>query len=88
MDRKMAEQIVAFVNGCIDQLIATLPPVEAETTPEEFASYKRGVARVITAFDVEIIERVTREHPDLRPADDDGEAGEPDEPIPPRSSRN
>ena len=63
----MAEQIVALVNGCIDQLIATLPPVEAETTAEEFAAYKRGVAKVINAFDVEIIDRIAREYPDLQP---------------------
>ena len=71
MDRKMAEQIVTFVNGVVDQLISTLPPVEAGTSPEEFAGYKRGVARVISALDVEILERVTREHPDLKPSEDD-----------------
>ena len=82
MDRKLAEQIVALVNGCIDQLISSLPPVEAETTPDEFAAYKRGVARVIGAFDAEILDRITREHPDLKPLDDD----EPAEAAAPRSS--
>jgi hypothetical protein len=87
MDRKIAEQIVALVNSHIDQLIASLEPVEAQVSPEEFAAYKRGVARVLNAYDAEILERVTREHPDLKPADD-----EPDSPaaesVPPRSSRN
>jgi len=83
----MAEQIVTFVNGCIDQLIATLPPVEAETSPEEFAGYKRGVARVINAFDVEIIERIAREYPDLKPADDESDPADTQSP-PPQSSRN
>jgi hypothetical protein len=87
MERKMAEQIVVFVNGCVDQLIATLPPVEAETSAEEFAACKRGVARVINAFDVEIIGRIAREYPDLRPEDDDSDPPEPDSP-PPGSSRN
>ena len=87
MERKMAEQIVALVNGCIDQLISTLPPVEAAVSAEEFAGYKRGVAKVITAFDVEIIERVTREHPELRPDEDEDESAS-DEVPPPRSSRN
>lgn len=88
MDRKLAEQIVALVNGCIDQLISSLAPVEAATSPEDFAAYKRGVARVIGAFDAEIIDRIAREHPDLRPADDDAaELLEPDAP-PPRGSRN
>ena len=86
MDRKLAEQIVALVNGCIDQLISSLPPVEAETTPEEFAVYKRGIARVIGAFDTEIVDRITREHPDLQPTEDD-DAPDADSP-PPRSSRN
>jgi hypothetical protein len=87
MDRKIAEQIVALVNGQIDQLISTLGPVEEAVTAEEFAIYKRGVAKVINTFDVEIIDRVAREHPDLKPSDDDAEpaAGESD---PPKFSRN
>jgi hypothetical protein len=87
MDRKMAEQIVALVNSMIDQLISTLEPVEHALTPEEFAGYKRGIAKVITTFDVEIIERVAREHPDLIPDDDDAEPPSAD-PIPPKASRN
>jgi hypothetical protein len=87
MDRKLAEQIVALVNSHVDQLISSLAPVEAEISPEEFAAFKRGVARVINAYDVEIIDRVTREYPDLKPADDDPEPGAP-EAEPPRSSRN
>lgn len=87
MDRKIAEQIVALVNAHIDQLITSLGPVESQVSPEEFAVYKRGVARVINTYDLEIIERVAREFPDLKPADD-----EPDLPaaeaVPPRSSRN
>ena len=87
MDRKLAEQIVALVNAHVDQLISSLAPVEAEISPEEFAAFKRGIARVINAYDVEIIDRVTREYPDLRPADDDPEPSAP-ETEPPRSSRN
>ena len=88
MDRKIAEQIVALVNNQIDQLISTLEPVEAAVSPEEFAGYKRGIAKVITAFDVEIIERVAREHPDLKPSDDDADLPESDEDDLPRASRN
>jgi hypothetical protein len=87
MDRKMAEQIVELVNGQIDQLISTLEPVEAALSPEEFAGYKRGIAKVINTFDVEIIDRVAREYPDLKPVDDEAEpsARETD---PPKISRN
>ena len=85
MERKLAEQIVALVNAHIDQLISTLEPIEGEISAEEFAGYKRGIARVITAYDVEIIERVTREHPDLKPSDEDSEPPEAPEP---RTSRN
>ncbi len=87
MDRKLAEQIVALVNSHIDQLISSLAPVEAEISPEEFAGYKRGIARVITAYDVEIIDRVAREYPDLKPGDDDSEAPAADSPGT-RVSRN
>ena len=73
MERKLAEQIVALVNAHIDQLIASLEPVEAEMSAEEFAGYKRGIARVIGAYETEIIDRVTREYPDLKPSDDDHE---------------
>ena len=86
MDRKLAEQIVALVNSHIDQLISSLEPVEKHLTPEEFTAYKRGIARVITAYDLEIIERVASEYPDLKPADDDPSPAE--ETPPPRSSRN
>ena len=77
MERKLAEQIVALVNAHIDQLISSLDPVEAEISAEEFAGYKRGIARVIGAYDAEIIERVTRDFPDLRPADEDSLPADP-----------
>jgi hypothetical protein len=85
MERKMAEQIVELVNAHIDQLISSLAPVEAGLSPEEFAAYKRGVAKVIGVYDAEIIDRVTREYPDLKPADDDADPAEKD---PPKFSRN
>jgi len=85
MDRKLAEQIVALVNAHIDQLISSLGPVEAEISAEEFAAYKRGVARVISAYDAEIIDRVAREFPDLKPSDEDSE---PPEAAKPRTSHN
>jgi len=79
MDRKIAEQIVALANGTIDQLIATLGPVEHAVSPEEFAVYKRGIAKVIKTFDTEVIDPVAREYPDLKPADDDSDhADEPE----------
>ncbi len=87
MERKLAEQIVALVNSHIDQLISSLAPVEAEISPDEFAGYKRGIARVINSYDVEIIERVAREYPDLKPSDDDADPTSP-EPAGPRISRN
>ena len=86
MDRKIAEQIVALVNSQIDQLISSLGPVEEAVSPEEFAAYKRGVAKVINTIDVEIIDRVAREHPDLKPSDDEAEPAR--EADPPKFSRN
>ena len=82
MERKMAEQIVALVNGCIDQLIATLGPVEEAVSPEEFSAYKRGIARVINACDVEVIGRIAREYPDLKPSDDDSDLPSPESAVP------
>jgi hypothetical protein len=79
MDRKLAEQIVALVNAHVDQLISSLEPVEAGMTAEEFAGYKRGVARLISAYDAEIIDRVTQEFPDLKPSDEDSDTPEPAE---------
>jgi len=87
VERKLAEQIVALVNGCIDQLIATLEPVEQAVTPEEFAAYKRGIAKVISACDAEVIDRIAREYPDLKPSDDDADLPAP-ETAEPRKSRN
>jgi hypothetical protein len=86
MERKIAEEIVALVNGTIDQLIATLDPVEAALSADEFAAYKRGIARVITAFDTGVLDLVVREYPDLKAADED-HAGEP-EPDRPKASHN
>lgn len=85
MDRKLAEQIVALVNAHVDQLISSLEPVEAGMTAEEFAGYKRGVARLISAYDAEIIDRVTQEFPDLKPSDEDSDTPEPAET---RTTRN
>ena len=88
MDRKIAEQIVELVNGSIDQLIATLAPVEKAVSPQEFAAYKRGIAKVINAFDVEVIDLVTREYPDLKPADEESDHVAEPEPDFPKTSRN
>ena len=85
MERKLAEQIVALVNAHIDQLISSLEPVEAGMTDEEFAGYKRGVARLISAYESEIIDRVAREFPDLKPSDEDSD---PPEPAATRTTRN
>jgi hypothetical protein len=85
MERKLAEQIVALVNAHVDQLISSLAPVEAEISPEEFAGYKRGVARVIGAYDTEIIERVAREYPDLKPGEDDSGSSDTTEARPSRN---
>jgi hypothetical protein len=85
MERKLAEQIVALVNAHIDQLISSLEPVESEISAEEFASYKRGIARVISAYDIELMDRVTREHPDLRPSDDDSDPSDSPDPHPSRN---
>ena len=77
MERKLAEQLVALVNAHIDQLISSLEPVEAHLSPEEFAAYKRGVGRVVGAYDAGIIDLVTREYPDLKPDDEDSELPPP-----------
>jgi hypothetical protein len=88
MERKIAEQIVALANASIDQLIATLGPVEEAVSPEEFAAYKRGIAKVIAAFDTGIIDLIAREYPDLKPADDDADHAAEPEPDFPKASRN
>jgi hypothetical protein len=86
MDRKTAEQIVALANSCIDQLLASLEPVERSVSPEEFAAYKRGIAKVLNSIDLEVIEVVARDFPDLKTDDDDSEhVGAPEVP---KSSRN
>jgi hypothetical protein len=66
-------------------LQTTLEPVEAAVSPEEFAAYKRGIAKVIAAFDSGVIDLVAREYPDLKPSDDDTE---PPEAADPRASHN
>jgi hypothetical protein len=88
MERKIAEQIVALVNASIDQLIATLGPVEKAVSSEEFTAYKRGIAKVINAFDSEVIDLVARDYPDLRPAEDDSDHAAVPEADFPKSSRN
>ncbi len=88
MERKIAEQIVELVNSTIDQLIATLDPVKKVVSPEEFAAYKRGIAKVINTFDTEVIDVVVREYPDLKPADEDPEQEVEPESDLPKASHN
>jgi hypothetical protein len=71
MDRKTAEFVVSVANRCIDDLIASLAVVEKAVPADEFDRYKRALARVISTFDVEVIDRVAAEHPDLKPKDED-----------------
>lgn len=70
MDRVTAEHVVRIVNRCIDDMIGTLEVVENRVSSEEFEKYKRGVARVINTFDVEVVDRVAHEFPDLKPKAD------------------
>jgi hypothetical protein len=70
MDRITAEHVVRIVNRCIDEMIGTLEVVEKSVPTEEFEKYKRGVARVINTFDVEVVDRVAHEFPDLKPQAD------------------
>jgi hypothetical protein len=81
MERKTAEQIVALANSCIDQLLSSLEPVEKAVSPEEFAAYKRGIAKVLNTIDIEIIDRVADDFPDLRTDDDVEHDDEPDSPT-------
>jgi hypothetical protein len=75
---------VALVNGTIDQLMPRSGPVEEAVSPDEFRAYKRGIAKVINTFDVEVIDLVAREYPDLKPADDDADHAAPPNRICPR----
>jgi len=77
MDRKTAELVVGVVNRCIDEMIETLAVVEKAVPSAEFDKFKRGVARVISTFDVEIVDLVAREYPELKPKDDDEPDDEP-----------
>jgi hypothetical protein len=70
VERKTAEQVVMVVNRCIDEMIATLDLVEKGASPDEYDVYKRAVGRVITTFDLHVIDLIAREHPDLKPPSD------------------
>jgi hypothetical protein len=76
MDRKTAEMVVGIVNQCIDALIETLAVVEKSVPPAEFEKFKRGMGRVINTFDIEVVDRIAKDFPDLRPTDDDEPDGE------------
>lgn len=58
---------MTVINSCIAQLLETLPFVEEQVSAEEFKPYKRAVAKAINTIDMEIVERVTADHPDLQP---------------------
>jgi hypothetical protein len=77
MDRKTAELVVGVVNRCIDELIETLAVVEKSVPAAEYEKYKRAVGRVINAFDIEVVDRVAAEFPDLKPKDEEEPDGEP-----------
>ena len=77
MDRKTAELVVGVVNRCIDEMLETLAVVEKTVPSAEFQKFKRGVARVISTFDVEVVDLVSRDYPDLKPKDDDEPEDEP-----------
>jgi hypothetical protein len=69
-------------------LIAALGPVEEAVSPEEFAAYRRGIAKVIKTFDTEVIDLVAREYPDLKPSDDDADHAPESGSDIPKASRN
>ncbi len=56
------------IEDCGKGLLAALPALEAELSPEEFKRIKREVGRVISVMDESISAKVAAEHPDLAPA--------------------
>ena len=77
MDRKTAEFVVAAVNRCIDDLIATLEVLEKTVPPDEFEKYKRGVGRIMRHIGRRDSRAATQDHPDLKPTDDDEPEADP-----------
>lgn len=67
MKHDIAEHVMTVINSCIAQLLETLPFIEDQVSAEEFKPYKRAVGKVINTIDMEIVERVTADHPDLQP---------------------
>jgi len=71
MERDTSEKIIDAVNKCVSELLNTLPMVEGHAPEEDFKKYKRSVAKIINTMDVEIVEKIGKEYPDLTPWGED-----------------
>jgi len=67
MDKALAERVVASIEQCISGLLGTLPLVEEHASAEEYRVFKRAIAKVVNTIDIEVIDRVAKDYPDLKP---------------------
>lgn len=67
MERSTAEKVIADLNSCIGEMLETLPIVEREASETEYKIYKRRIAKIVSMFDMEVVEFVAADHPELKP---------------------
>jgi hypothetical protein len=67
ISRATASSLMHVVEDCGRGLMACLPALQNELSPEEFRRMKRGIGRVIATMDQSVSAKVAAEYPDLAP---------------------
>jgi hypothetical protein len=71
MNKEAAQQIMAKLKSCIQELNESIYIVQEKCAPEELKAYRRGVGHTLSEIHDRILNPILREHPDLIPDDAD-----------------
>ena len=68
-NRETAKLVSETIHRFREQMRQLNPSVEADSTPEQFATYNRALSRILHHLDADILQRLYLDHPDIRPKD-------------------
>jgi hypothetical protein len=65
--RETATKLMHVIETCGKDLVALLPDLQRELSPEEFKKAKREIGRILSVMDDSLSAKVAAEYPDLAP---------------------
>lgn len=69
MDESTAKTVIIKLVSICDELETILILIKANVTKEEYAGYRKAIPQLIASLDLEVLDIIFREHPELQDLD-------------------